>query len=71
VRVFAFFDSRIGIPAVVFYFAKELIVLHHARAARFVMVEVNEATIAKFFAPSWKMLGNNVGMNVNLHLRQI
>ena len=63
----AFFQSSGSIPAVRLYFAEELIVLHHACAAGLVMFEMNEPAIAKLFAPARKMLGNNVGVDVNLH----
>jgi len=52
------------------YLAKKLVILHHTCAGWFVMFEMNEATVAKFFTPARKTFGNDVGMNIDLHLLQ-
>jgi urease accessory protein UreH len=50
--VVTLYNAGIGIPAVILYFAKKLIVFHHARATRFVMIEMDKAAIAKLLAPA-------------------
>jgi hypothetical protein len=46
-----FFQSLFGVPTVAFNFAKEGIIHHHPRAARLVVLELHELTIAKFLLP--------------------
>ena len=66
--VVAFCYSGSRVPAIILYFAKELIVFHHPCATGLMMVEVNKAAVAKFIGPAWQMFGNDVGMDIYFHL---
>ena len=57
-------DPDIGVPAVGLDLAKELIVFHHPRAAWFVMLEMDKASIAELLAPARQVLRDNMGMYI-------
>jgi hypothetical protein len=64
VLVATFFDAGLRRPAIIFYLTEEFAVLEHARTTRNVVIEVNEATIAKALAKVRDVLGQDVRMDI-------
>jgi len=64
-KLITFFHPNGGVPTVVFYFAEKLIIDHHFGTMWLVMLEMNKAAVTKLLTPFWKMLRNNVCVNVN------
>jgi hypothetical protein len=62
--VIALMDANGRVPAVGLYLAKELIVFHHSRAARFVVIKAYESTIAELLAPPGHVLRHDVRVYV-------
>jgi hypothetical protein len=61
-----FANARGRVPAIFFYFAKELAVIaQHAGAARDVMIQLDETAIAESILPLWDVSRQNVSMDIN------
>jgi hypothetical protein len=65
VELLVFFYSHISIPAIVFDLTKKLIAAHHLGKAFFVVLQINEIPIAKFFAPIGHFFWQNVRMAID------
>jgi hypothetical protein len=64
--VFALVHTLFGVPAVRFYFPKQVIVYHHTGATRLMMFEVYKTSVAKFLAKPREVFGDNMGVDVYL-----
>jgi hypothetical protein len=60
-----FFQSYLGVPAVLLYFPKHLVALDHAGAARFMMLQSDELAIPELLKPVGYMLRHYVGVDIN------
>jgi hypothetical protein len=60
-------DPGFRIPTIILDLPEELVILHHPGAAWFMMFQMNEAAIAKAFAPTGHFAGHNMGVDVNSH----
>ena len=54
-----------GVGAHIAYFAKELVVHHHAGTTRAMVLHGNKSTVTKLLGPSRKTIGQNMGMNID------
>jgi hypothetical protein len=54
-----------GVPNIGFHLAEELVVHHHSRAARLVVVQMDEAAVAEFPAEIRNVLRKDVRVDVD------
>ena len=65
----AFLDASLRIPHVVGDLAKDTMANHHSRAARLIVIKSNESAVAVLRIEIWPLARQNVGVDVDLHLR--
>jgi transcription elongation factor GreA-like protein len=58
-------DTSLRIPAIVLHLTKEMIVAHHSRATRFVMLQMHKTSISESFLEVWNVFGKDVCMDVD------